>query len=310
MAIFKIQSIYEPNAMGDEKSKTTDLSSAFNPQTIGDEPSVNGPDDNISGSFQPNNANSLISNDVSTFTPNIVNDEISLGLNNEMGFELGAYLPQEVADIANAANRLLPLNDVVNAKKLTGAIKDPVTINDEYYDSYRDYNSPSNGSFSSNNIGKLVFLWLETFQTTDDIESNENKPKDKKIKEKPDFIFDVAIIDIVQPKNIITTNILGKKGTVKEYVAWGDFEITINATILGQNGRYPKDKMTSLLEFLNYNAPIKILNTFLNVFYNVNYIVIKDYKLSFDRISQQNITINCISDDYFDNALNINPYVA
>ena len=55
--------------------------------------------------------------------------------------------------------------------------------------------------------------------------------------------FDAVIMTVNQQKNIVTTQIQGRDGTVKEEIGMGDYTITINGIITGKNGHYPIDEV-------------------------------------------------------------------
>lgn len=122
------------------------------------------------------------------------------------------------------------------------------------------------------------------------------------------FVFDKCLISIKQQKKIVETQIIGKNGTIKEYIGLGDYDITLEATIFGTNGRYPTYKMNQLLFFLNCRFPIPVICPYLNVM-NINYLIVKSWDKNMEQggISQQHLTINCVSDTLYDNDI-FSPY--
>jgi hypothetical protein len=117
-----------------------------------------------------------------------------------------------------------------------------------------------------------------------------------------------AIVTVSKQKNIVSTQVVGGHGTVKEFISDGDMNIAIVAGILAtdENGmildEYPEDRMRDLIEFLD--APrMEIASPWLSLF-DMNgglyAIVVTDYSLQQStHMNRQVITINALSDyDY------------
>jgi hypothetical protein len=126
-----------------------------------------------------------------------------------------------------------------------------------------------------------------------------------------DFSFERALLKVTQDKNIITTKIMGKDGTIKEYIGLDDYKIQIEAFIYGYNGIYPYDKVKQLEEYLVYNRVIPVACGFLNNIFDINYITIKDFDISMEEgsVSQQKVTITALSDNLYEESL-FTPYTS
>lgn len=111
------------------------------------------------------------------------------------------------------------------------------------------------------------------------------------------LVFDAILVTVNQSKNIITTDIQGRNGTVKEYIGDGDYSITINGIITGPNGHYPKDEVKDLKRMLNANIAISVVSWYLQNL-DVSSIVVKDYEIAQEAggYSFQNFSINALSD--------------
>lgn len=111
------------------------------------------------------------------------------------------------------------------------------------------------------------------------------------------LLFDAVLLTVNQSKNIITTDIQGRNGTVKEYIGDGDYTITINGIITGPNGHYPKDEVKDLKRMLNANIAISVVSWYLQNL-DVSSIVVKDYEIAQEAggYSFQNFSINALSD--------------
>ena len=99
------------------------------------------------------------------------------------------------------------------------------------------------------------------------------------------LIIPAAIIEITQTKNIITTAIQGRNGTIKEFISDGDFVITITGIIIGQNegvagtedasvkdigNVYPGDDVNKLITICKVPNSIEIISDFLGFFTDSN----------------------------------------
>jgi len=94
-----------------------------------------------------------------------------------------------------------------------------------------------------------------------------------------------CIITINQEKNIVTTPMEGRDGTIKEYISAGDYSITIDAGVSSYNEidfekskNYPIEKLQELITFLNVKDGLEIQSDFLTLF-GIKSAVIKSYGL-------------------------------
>lgn len=122
-----------------------------------------------------------------------------------------------------------------------------------------------------------------------------------------ELIIPTVIIEVSQTKNIITTAIQGKNGTVKEFVSDGDFAITLTGLIVGENiagevkdlgNVYPIVDIKRLVTVCKVPDSITITSTFLNDVFGINDVTITDYnvpQLEGTR-DMQPFTINMLSD--------------
>lgn len=92
-----------------------------------------------------------------------------------------------------------------------------------------------------------------------------------------EFSMGVALIEVNQSKNIVTTPIQGRNGTVKEYISDGDYMITIRGVISTVNqDTYPEDEVASLIKFLQVPESIEVGSNVLSRF-GISDIVITSY---------------------------------
>ena len=113
----------------------------------------------------------------------------------------------------------------------------------------------------------------------------------------PALKFDTVLFIVNQSKGIVTTSVNGRNGSIKEYISDDDYQITIQGTIAGGNGIYPKNEVAAFKKVLDAPVAIQVNSWYLNQF-GIHSIVIKDYTLpqQAGRNSQQEFNISCISD--------------
>ena len=81
------------------------------------------------------------------------------------------------------------------------------------------------------------------------------------------IIIDTVLMTVTQVKNIIRTPIQGKSGTIKEYVADGDFEIDVSGIIVSEGeNTYPTDDVESLMQIFTIPDSLKVTSEFLDHF--------------------------------------------
>lgn len=117
-----------------------------------------------------------------------------------------------------------------------------------------------------------------------------------------EFALGLALLEVTQQKQIIATAIQGRNGSVKEYIADGDFQITIRG-ILSSNAQdvFPEDDLNSLIEFCNIPESITVGSDYLARF-GITDIVITNYHFTQDEGMRnvQRFTIECLSDTPFE----------
>jgi hypothetical protein len=109
--------------------------------------------------------------------------------------------------------------------------------------------------------------------------------------------FSTVLLTVAQDKRIVTTEIDGRDGTVKEYIGMDDFSVTINGIIPGTNGHYPIDEVNQLWQILK--APIAIASVawWLQI-WDIHNVVIKSFNLPQNPggYSEQSFSITALSD--------------
>jgi len=112
-----------------------------------------------------------------------------------------------------------------------------------------------------------------------------------------DFRIDDVILQVSQGKKIITTEIQGRNGTVKEYIGMDDFQVQINGRLNGAYGVNPKTETKQLKTILDAGQSLAITSWWLQNL-GITDIVVTGYSFAQTEgeYSTQYFTINAISD--------------
>ena len=104
---------------------------------------------------------------------------------------------------------------------------------------------------------------------------------------------DAVIMTVTQTKNIITTPVQGRNGTVKEYISDGDYSIDIEGILASKDNEYPTEEVKALIRILKAPVPIKMTSKFLS-YLGITDVVITNYNLpqqrGFENTQPFNIT--------------------
>lgn len=114
------------------------------------------------------------------------------------------------------------------------------------------------------------------------------------------FEINTVLCDVSITKQIITTNIQGVNGSVKEYISQNDYDVTIRGALVDESGqRYPEDQVLQLVEFCEVPDSVKIFSRFLNDNFNIQFLTIQS--VNFPQIegteNVQLFEIKALSDD-------------
>jgi len=89
-------------------------------------------------------------------------------------------------------------------------------------------------------------------------------------------IYDAVLITVSQAKKIITTEIQGRDGTVKEYIGLDDYQVVVNGIITGANGIHPVDEIAQLKKMLDAPVAIDVACAYLQNL-GIQSLVVMDY---------------------------------
>lgn len=106
-----------------------------------------------------------------------------------------------------------------------------------------------------------------------------------------------VLVDVTQTKNIVTTAINGRNGTVKEYVSDGDYVIVLTGKIVSNNNIYPVAEVLALKELMSVPDSLEFSCPFLEQF-DITNVVVTDFTLNESEgfRNEQPFTISLLSD--------------
>ena len=119
------------------------------------------------------------------------------------------------------------------------------------------------------------------------------------------LVINDAIVAISRGKNIVSTQMVGMNGTVKEYINDGDYSLNIVVGVAAvRDGvivdEYPAEGLRELRRFLDRNEALSVHSEFLEIF-DISSIVVKSYSVSQDTASNyQSVSISAVSDEEYD----------
>ena len=92
------------------------------------------------------------------------------------------------------------------------------------------------------------------------------------------FSLDAVVMTVTQTKNIITTPVQGRNGTVKEYISDGDYIIDVEGIIATRDSSYPTSEVKALVRILKAPVPVKMTSQFL-AYFGISDLVVTNYEL-------------------------------
>ena len=114
-----------------------------------------------------------------------------------------------------------------------------------------------------------------------------------------------AEVAISRVKNIVSTQMVGHGGTVKEYISDGDYELNIAVGLVAvKDGaivdEYPAEGIKALRRFLDEGEALEVSSEFLSLF-DIRHIVVKSFSLTqMTESNYQTVNIAAVSDEAYD----------
>jgi Domain of unknown function (DUF6046) len=81
------------------------------------------------------------------------------------------------------------------------------------------------------------------------------------------LVLETVLVDVSMSKNIVTTQIDGLNGTIKEFISDGDYNVSIRGAIVNKRGTaYPKIEVQKLIAITKCPHSIKVTCDYLSLF--------------------------------------------
>lgn len=119
------------------------------------------------------------------------------------------------------------------------------------------------------------------------------------------LVIDNAICTVSRAKNIVETQMVGRDGTIKEYINDGDWQIGMTVGVQAvRDGaiadEYPSEGVEALCRFLDLKRAFSVHSEFLKMF-GIARMVVKSYSLSQATESNfQAVSVQAVSDGEYD----------
>lgn len=111
------------------------------------------------------------------------------------------------------------------------------------------------------------------------------------------------VINVALQKEIVKTALVGRKGTIKEYITDGDYQLSMTVGIVSVDGnneiidQYPEKAVSQLREIMERPEALEVSSAFLDMF-GISHIVVTGFSVKQQTHSnRQVIEISALSDD-------------
>lgn len=116
----------------------------------------------------------------------------------------------------------------------------------------------------------------------------------------------VALFKINAKKRLITTPIVGRRGTVKEMIGAEDYQLNIQGMLINNEPLYPEDELMQLIDIYEKNEPLEVKNKIIEyVCGGMKFIIESLSTQATKHINVQPFTMRLVSDDEFDAMLSV-----
>ena len=218
------------------------------------------------------------------FTWNYIQPETTLDKFNSANF---VFTDAAIATVKRAAFRLFP-----------PGIEQNENTDDKFSNSFetQEFDVADGVSvFGTSVYGRLTFI-PKSYEIP-----GVNYSAPPNLFESKEIIIDTAIISLNKSKSIVETMLQGRNGSIKEYIATGDFRISIQGVLTNNKiedlKKYPKEEVKNLHDLLNINKPIYFYHSLLNLL-GIDKMVVKSFSFSQQQgvINAQSFKIEAVSD--------------
>lgn len=112
--------------------------------------------------------------------------------------------------------------------------------------------------------------------------------------------LDECLLEVSQSKNIVTTAVNGRNGTIKEYVSDGDYQVGIKGVLVNNEDGYnrPLELFQTLLELCALPIALRCESSYLQLFGVFNLVIQeKSFPQSEGFQNVQPFELSCLSDE-------------
>ena len=133
--------------------------------------------------------------------------------------------------------------------------------------------------------------------------------------ERYSLLFQEVVISVTQERNIVTTSLQGRDGTIKEYISNGDYGITLDIALTDYEGEpdeqtdeefllpkqdYPISRLETLRKLLTTPQTVEVESDFLYAF-GIRSAVVTSFSLQQETHSnRQSVQIQMLSDEPYE----------
>jgi len=105
------------------------------------------------------------------------------------------------------------------------------------------------------------------------------------------LIFNSAVFIVNVQKNIVKTQVLDRAGTVKEHITQGDYSVSCNCELTGEDGQRPDDLLREIRRILEVPQALTVTSVYLQLF-GIEQIVIESSDVAQRKGSRNIIDFN------------------
>lgn len=119
-----------------------------------------------------------------------------------------------------------------------------------------------------------------------------------------DLLIESAIVSVSQTKNIVTTPIQGRDGTVKEFINNGDSVVNIRGMFSFKGMDWPREEVVLFKQYMKLGEPLKVTHDLLNKL-DITELVVTDWNIPENTfVNLIPFTISCISEQVAEAKIN------
>ena len=192
-----------------------------------------------------------------------------------------------------------PVPDVARRKPdfglVTGNVRQQIANRILY-----NFDSPVQAAFYEN---KVVETAITLIAPSYEVETPDPQVKGRYIKStipSSRIMLKTVLVDVSQMSVVTKTQIVGRNGTVKEYIGLDDFKINIRGALVNHvEDKMPVEEQKLLTKILSAPVALEVISDYLQTVYNINNVVVEDKRFPQEEgiSNTQYFDISFISDE-------------